>query len=352
MMTNSHVLDQILVKVRKNQVETFSSRMSVIGLRVLKWMHLLAGDFVIVKTSPKPMDGVLRLLADLPEVEYAEPNYADNSFMNKMSVLMVDTNKTNSWEKFTVKEAAIDVIDAKIDLNLPAMEKTNYVPVTIQDLLFISNAVPVNLAEAVEAIDYATKMDVNIVSNSWVRDGFSKALDDAIKVAENKGVSFVAAASIAATIGSGMGGGLGHLYDSPIYTDLKAPSHVSAGVLTLYIAQEDKDIKSGRGRLIAKSIPSETNLKLKQQNEIVVSQNFSFPEAKFIKLEIDKLNASTNLNLIKVKSAAGLVIPNISGSKDYYEIDYVETNHIVVEFHSNSTSTSIGSLIRNVRVIY
>jgi subtilisin family serine protease len=44
------------------------------------------------------------------------------------------------------------------------------------------------------AIDYATKMNVDIMSNSWGGGGFSQALEDSIKAAKNKGILFVAAA--------------------------------------------------------------------------------------------------------------------------------------------------------------
>lgn len=51
-----------------------------------------------------------------------------------------------------------------------------------------------SLAGAVEAINYATKMKVNIMSNSWGGGGFSQTLLDAIKKAKDAGILFVAAA--------------------------------------------------------------------------------------------------------------------------------------------------------------
>lgn len=51
-----------------------------------------------------------------------------------------------------------------------------------------------SLAGAIEAIHYATKMKVNIMSNSWGGGGFSQELFDAIKKARDQGILFVAAA--------------------------------------------------------------------------------------------------------------------------------------------------------------
>ncbi|MGE0614698.1 MAG: S8 family serine peptidase [Bacteriovoracia bacterium] len=48
--------------------------------------------------------------------------------------------------------------------------------------------------DAVDSINYATLMKVNVMSNSWGGGGASKALEDAIKAAEKAGILFVAAA--------------------------------------------------------------------------------------------------------------------------------------------------------------
>ncbi len=47
---------------------------------------------------------------------------------------------------------------------------------------------------AISAIDYAIKMNVDIMSNSWGGGAYSKALEDVIKEANEKGIIFVAAA--------------------------------------------------------------------------------------------------------------------------------------------------------------
>lgn len=66
--------------------------------------------------------------------------------------------------------------------------------VTLMGVKFLSDEGSGNLADAVEAIDYATKMNVDIMSNSWGGGGFSQSLEDVIKAAKNKGIVFVAAA--------------------------------------------------------------------------------------------------------------------------------------------------------------
>ena len=59
---------------------------------------------------------------------------------------------------------------------------------------FLSDEGSGSLADAVVAIDYATKLNVDIMSNSWGGGGFSQALEDSIKAAKNKGILFIAAA--------------------------------------------------------------------------------------------------------------------------------------------------------------
>ncbi len=66
--------------------------------------------------------------------------------------------------------------------------------VSLMAVKFLSDEGSGSLADAVEAIDYATKMNVDIMSNSWGGGGFSQTLEDAIKAAKAKGILFVAAA--------------------------------------------------------------------------------------------------------------------------------------------------------------
>lgn len=59
---------------------------------------------------------------------------------------------------------------------------------------FLTDSGSGSLADAIVAIDYATKMNVDIMSNSWGGGGFSQALFDSIKAASDKGIIFTAAA--------------------------------------------------------------------------------------------------------------------------------------------------------------
>jgi thermitase len=71
--------------------------------------------------------------------------------------------------------------------------------VQIMAVKFLSDSGSGSLTDAVEAIDYATKMNVDIMSNSWGGGGYSQALSDAITAAKNKGILFVAAAGNSST---------------------------------------------------------------------------------------------------------------------------------------------------------
>lgn len=66
--------------------------------------------------------------------------------------------------------------------------------VRLMGVKFLSDSGSGSLADAVEAIDYATKMNVDVMSNSWGGGGYSQALFDSITAAKNKGIVFVAAA--------------------------------------------------------------------------------------------------------------------------------------------------------------
>ena len=66
--------------------------------------------------------------------------------------------------------------------------------VSMMGIKFLSASGSGSLDAAVESIKYATKMRVNIMSNSWGGGGYSRTLEDAIKEARNAGILFVAAA--------------------------------------------------------------------------------------------------------------------------------------------------------------
>ena len=66
--------------------------------------------------------------------------------------------------------------------------------VSIMPLKFLSAAGSGTTSDAVKAIEYATAMGVNVMSNSWGGGGFSQTLQDAITAAGEHDILFVAAA--------------------------------------------------------------------------------------------------------------------------------------------------------------
>ena len=71
--------------------------------------------------------------------------------------------------------------------------------VSIMAIKFLSDDGSGSLEAAIKAIDYATIMDVDIMSNSWGGGGRSEALLEAIKRASDKGIIFTAAAGNSST---------------------------------------------------------------------------------------------------------------------------------------------------------
>lgn len=59
---------------------------------------------------------------------------------------------------------------------------------------FLSDSGSGSTSDAIQAIDYATKVGVNLMSNSWGGGGYSQALKEAIERANEKNILFVAAA--------------------------------------------------------------------------------------------------------------------------------------------------------------
>ncbi len=66
--------------------------------------------------------------------------------------------------------------------------------VTIIPVKFLDGGGSGTLEAAVKSIDYATGLNVDLMSNSWGGGGFSQALFDSIKQASDKGIIFTAAA--------------------------------------------------------------------------------------------------------------------------------------------------------------
>lgn len=65
---------------------------------------------------------------------------------------------------------------------------------SILPVKFLSGSGSGTLADAVKAIQYATLMKANVMSNSWGGGGFTQTMFDAIVAAKNQGLLFVAAA--------------------------------------------------------------------------------------------------------------------------------------------------------------
>lgn len=66
--------------------------------------------------------------------------------------------------------------------------------VSLVAIKFLSDTGSGTTEAAILAIDYATKLNVDIMSNSWGGGGFSQLLKESIERAKNKGIIFVAAA--------------------------------------------------------------------------------------------------------------------------------------------------------------
>lgn len=66
--------------------------------------------------------------------------------------------------------------------------------VKIMPIKFLNSAGSGSTTNAISAIEYATMMNANIMSNSWGGSGYSSAMRDAISAANDKGILFVAAA--------------------------------------------------------------------------------------------------------------------------------------------------------------
>lgn len=95
--------------------------------------------------------------------------------------------------------------------------------VTIVPLKFLGADGTGSLENAVKAIDYATAMNVDIISNSWGGGDYSQTLFDAIKRASDKGIIFTAAAGNSSTNND----------EAPSYpASYKIPNIVSVAALT------------------------------------------------------------------------------------------------------------------------
>jgi subtilisin family serine protease len=71
--------------------------------------------------------------------------------------------------------------------------------VKMMGIKFLTDSGSGSTANAIKSIDYATQMNVDLMSNSWGGGGFSQALMDSIVAAKNAGILFVAAAGNSST---------------------------------------------------------------------------------------------------------------------------------------------------------
>lgn len=71
--------------------------------------------------------------------------------------------------------------------------------VKMMGIKFLTDSGSGSTANAIKSIDYATQMNVDLMSNSWGGGGFSQALKDSIEAAKNAGILFVAAAGNSST---------------------------------------------------------------------------------------------------------------------------------------------------------
>lgn len=71
--------------------------------------------------------------------------------------------------------------------------------VKMMGIKFLTDSGSGSTDNAIKSIDYATKMNVDLMSNSWGGGGFSQALMDSISAANDAGILFVAAAGNSST---------------------------------------------------------------------------------------------------------------------------------------------------------
>jgi thermitase len=71
--------------------------------------------------------------------------------------------------------------------------------VKIVGVKFLTDSGSGSTSNAIKSIDYATKLNVDLMSNSWGGGGFSEALKESIERAKDAGILFVAAAGNSAT---------------------------------------------------------------------------------------------------------------------------------------------------------
>ena len=299
----TQVAGEVLVKIKTGHMGKFLAKKSLMGLDVRKELHLLTGDYLVIKGN----DSVASMLTDLKsmdEVTHAEPNYqyrvnleipkiqalkdmfgverqSNNSPTDPLfqwqwglrntgsnepvtsasekshfAVAGADMNAENAWALSKgSRRIVVGVVDSGVDVNHPDLKNniwinTNEIPdngkdddkngyvddvngwsgltstgnvtdgtghgthcagtigaehdngigiagimpeVSLMALKFIDSNGFGSTADAIAAIDYGIRMNVDVLSNSWGGGPYSKALEDIIKKARDRGIIFVAA---------------------------------------------------------------------------------------------------------------------------------------------------------------
>lgn len=148
-------------------------------------------------------------------IDYNHPDLSDNIWSNPNEIAgnQVDddgngyVDDVHGWNAFAKNGNPMDgnahgthcagTIGASHDNNVGVAGVMS--EVQMMAVKFLSDQGSGSLADAIDAINYATKMNVDLMSNSWGGGGFSQALEDSIKAANERGILFVAAAGNSST---------------------------------------------------------------------------------------------------------------------------------------------------------
>lgn len=148
-------------------------------------------------------------------IDYSHPDLVENIWTNPKEIAgnMIDddgngyVDDIHGWNAFAKNGNPMDgnahgthcagTIGASHDNNVGVAGVMS--EVQMMAVKFLSDQGSGSLADAIDAINYATKMNVDLMSNSWGGGGFSQALEDSIKAANDRGILFVAAAGNSST---------------------------------------------------------------------------------------------------------------------------------------------------------
>jgi subtilisin family serine protease len=145
--------------------------------------------------------------------------------------------------------------------------------VTLVAIKFLSDSGSGGTDQAIAAIEYAIKAEVDVMSNSWGGGKYSQALEETIKRASDAGIIFVAAA----------GNSSENTDSDPHYpSNYEIPNVVSVGALTA-------------------------------QNNIAKFSNFG-PETVDIAAPGKKINSTVTNNKYKVFSGTSMAAPHVAGA--------------------------------------